>query len=66
MKTLQKYWPAGLGLAAFLLSAAAFGADGAVADKFKWMTFAVFGAIIAVTMYVTYVAARQTHTTSEF
>jgi len=66
MKTLQKYWPAGLGLAAFLLSAAAFGADGAVEDKFKWMTFAVFGAIIAVTMYVTYVAARQTHTTSEF
>ncbi|MBS4096163.1 MAG: cation acetate symporter [Sulfuricella sp.] len=65
-QTLKKYWPAGLGLAAFLLCTAAFGADGAVEDKFKWMTFAVFGAIICVTMYVTYVAARQTHTTSEF
>ncbi|MEW5771307.1 MAG: cation acetate symporter [Pseudomonadota bacterium] len=30
------------------------------------MTFAVFGAIIAVTMYITYWAARQTHSTSEF
>jgi cation/acetate symporter len=38
-----------------------------VADEFKWMTFAVFGAIIALTMYVTYWAAkRQTHSTSEF
>ncbi len=53
---------------AALLSASsvAFAATGAVADEFKWMTFAVFGAIIAVTMYITYWAARQTHTTSEF
>ena len=43
-------------------SQAAAGVD----DKFKWMTFAVFGVIIAVTMYITYWAARHTHTTAEF
>jgi len=52
------------GLAA--ISTLAWAGTGAVADEFKWMTFAVFGAIIAVTMYITYWAARQTHTTSEF
>ena len=48
------------------LSSLAFAGSGAVADEFKWMTFAVFGAIIALTMYITYWAARQTHSTSEF
>jgi cation/acetate symporter len=55
------------GAAALALgSSLAFAGAGAVADEFKWMTFAVFGAIIAMTMYVTYWAARQTHSTSEF
>ncbi|HEY6093473.1 MAG TPA: cation acetate symporter [Gallionellaceae bacterium] len=55
-----------------VLSAAALGvsgsafAAGAVADEWKWLTFAVFGVIIAITMAVTYWAARTTHTTSEF
>jgi cation/acetate symporter len=49
-----------------LVSSLAFAGAGAVADEFKWMTFAVFGGIIALTMYVTYWAARQTHSTSEF
>ena len=48
------------------ISTFALADNGAVADEFKWMTFAVFGAIIALTMYVTYWAARQTHSTSEF
>jgi len=39
---------------------------GAVADQYKWMTFAVFGAIIAVTMAITYWAARSTHSASEY
>ncbi len=57
-----------IGAAAALAAASslAFAGTGAVADEFKWMTFAVFGAIIALTMYVTYWAARQTHSTSEF
>ncbi len=49
-----------------VVSTLAYAGTGAVADEFKWMTFAVFGAIIALTMYITYWAARQTHTTSEF
>ncbi|MDD5240969.1 MAG: cation acetate symporter [Sulfuricella sp.] len=62
-KTLNKI---ALSAAALLASGSVFAANGAVADEFKWMTFAVFGAIIAITMAITYWAAKQTHTTSEF
>ncbi len=61
--------PRKFGLLTALAMAAVCGvalADGAVADKFKWMTFAVFGSIIAVTAYITYWAAKQTRTTTEF
>ena len=47
-------------------SGVTFAASGVVADEFKWLTFAVFGVIIAITMAITYWAARTTHTTSEF
>lgn len=55
-----------LSAAALCASGAAFAGNGAVADEFKWMTFTVFGVIIAITMAITYWAARTTHTTSEF
>ena len=55
-----------MGAAALITSGLAFAGAGAVADEYKPMTFAVFGAIIAITMYITYWAAKQTHTTSEF
>ncbi|MCX7171052.1 MAG: cation acetate symporter [Proteobacteria bacterium] len=48
-----------------LVSLPAF-AQGAVADKWKWLTFLVFGAIISVTMYVTYLAAKRVKTTHDF
>ncbi|HEX5363337.1 MAG TPA: cation acetate symporter, partial [Gallionella sp.] len=51
---------------ALLGCSAAYAAGGAVADEFKWMTFSVFGVIIAITMAITFWAARSTHTTSEF
>ncbi|MDD5247360.1 MAG: cation acetate symporter [Rhodocyclaceae bacterium] len=41
-------------------------AQGAVKDEFKWLTFAVFGAIIAVTMFVTYFAAKRVKTAKDF
>jgi cation/acetate symporter len=63
MKLMLNKWL--LSMAAFSVSNAAFAA-GAVADEFKWMTFSVFGMIIAITMAVTFWAARSTHTTSEF
>ncbi|MFA6061474.1 MAG: sodium/solute symporter [Gallionella sp.] len=53
-------------LAALCSSSAAFAGTGAVADEFKWMTFSVFGVIIAITMAITFWAARSTHSTSEF
>ena len=38
----------------------------AVPEPFRWLTFAVFAAIIGVTMLVTYVAARRVKTPSDF
>ena len=54
------------GAAAFLASGLAFAGEGAVADQWKWLTFAVFGGIIALTMYITWRAAKRVHSTSEF
>ncbi|MFA6921549.1 MAG: cation acetate symporter [Gallionella sp.] len=52
--------------AALCSSSAAIAGSGAVADEFKWMTFTVFGVIIAITMAITFWAARTTHSTTEF
>lgn len=41
-------------------------AQGAVPEKFKWLSFMVFGGIIMLTMYVTYVAAKRVRTASDF
>ena len=38
----------------------------AVSKDYRFLTFAVFGAIIAVTMYVTYMAAKRTKTAADF
>lgn len=40
--------------------------SGAVPDRFKWLAFTVFGAIIALTMYVTYRAAKRVKSTQQF
>lgn len=61
--TLNKYLVA---LAGLSVSGLAFADGGVVADQFKWLTFAVFGMIIAITMAITFWAARSTHSTSEF
>ncbi len=49
-----------------LMSQSALAEGGAVADEFKWLTFLVFGSIIALTMYVTYRAAKQTRSATDF
>ncbi len=41
-------------------------AQGAVADKWRWLTFLVFGAIIGVTMFVTYLAAKRVKSAADF
>jgi cation/acetate symporter len=59
----KTFWAGSIALLLGLLaSQAAFAEGGAVADKFKWLTFLVFGLIIGLTMYV----AKQTHSASDF
>ncbi len=54
----------GMGTATALFSGAALAQ--AVSPKYQWITFAVFAAIIALTMYVTYVAAKRVKTAADF
>ncbi len=41
-------------------------AQGAVADKWRWLTFVVFGVIIGTTMFVTYLAAKRVKNVADF
>jgi cation/acetate symporter len=41
-------------------------AQGAVGPEWRWLTFTVFAAIISVTMYVTYVAAKRVKSAADF
>ncbi|OJX06379.1 MAG: cation acetate symporter [Burkholderiales bacterium 70-64] len=41
-------------------------AQGAVHEEFRWLTFVVFGAIIALTMYVTFLAAKRVKSAADF
>ena len=41
-------------------------AQGAVAAQWRWLTFLVFGVIIAFTMFVTYLAAKRVKSASDF
>ncbi len=54
-------------LMSLILSAStAQAATSAVAEQYKWLTFLVFGLIIAATMFVTYIAARRVKDASQF
>jgi cation/acetate symporter len=53
-------------LAALLVVAPVALAQGAVADQWRWLTFLVFGVIIAITMFVTYVAAKRVKSAADF
>jgi cation/acetate symporter len=55
------------GLAGLLpIAATKAWAQGAVAPEYRWITFTVFAAIIALTMYVTYLAAKRVKSASDF
>jgi cation/acetate symporter len=41
-------------------------AQGAVAPQWRWLTFAVFAAIIGLTMFVTYIASKRVKSASDF
>src|SRR5258706_16234949 len=51
--------------AALLPCAPAFAQAGVVASC-RWLTLTVFAAVIALTMYVTYLAARRVHSAADF
>ena len=56
-------------LAAGIVSLAAASpalAQSAVADKWRWLTFLVFGVIISMTMFVTYLAAKRVKSVADF
>jgi cation/acetate symporter len=66
MKAIPKKW-----LAAVLLAVAALGTRSALAQTevgadYRWITFFVFAVIIAITMFVTYLAAKRVHSASDF
>jgi cation/acetate symporter len=65
MNPKNKIWLALIACVLPFLAQPAF-AQGAVEEKWKWLTFLVFGAIIALTMYVTYLAAKRVKTVSDF
>lgn len=62
----KTFWSSIALLPMLLASQSALAEGGAVADEFKWLTFLVFGSIIMLTMYVTYRAAKQTHSATDF
>lgn len=55
-----------LGLLALLPGLSLAEDAGAVAPQYRFLTFLVFGAIIAMTMYVTFRAAKRVHSASDF
>jgi cation/acetate symporter len=66
MKSISRKWSTiGLLAAAPLLATPAF-AQAGVGENYRWVTFAVFAAVIALTMYVTYLAAKRVRSASDF
>jgi hypothetical protein len=55
----------GLAAVALLVGGPAL-AQGGVSPEYRWLTFTVFAAIIGLTMYVTYVAAKRVKSASDF
>ena len=51
---------------ALLAAASPALAQSAVADKWRWLTFLVFGIIISMTMFVTYLAAKRVKSVADF
>src|SRR5476649_1770901 len=66
MKVISKKWPvAALAAVATLFARSAF-AQAEVGAGYRWLTFLVFAVVIAVTMYVTYLAAKRVRSASDF
>src|ERR1700729_8367 len=66
MKAISKKWPAAALLAVIALGMRSAFAQTQVGADYRWVTFAVFAAIIAITLYVTYLAAKRVRSASDF
>lgn len=66
MNSLRKTLKPGVAGLALTLPATSALAQGAVADKWKWLTFLVFAAIISLTMFITYIAAKRVKSAADF
>ncbi|MFM7274984.1 MAG: cation acetate symporter, partial [Gammaproteobacteria bacterium] len=65
MRGCNRWLIAALALLAPLPAQALF-SGGAVPERYGWLAFAVFAAIIALTMYVTWLAAQRVQSTQQF
>jgi cation/acetate symporter len=66
MMSRSRKWILGLSLAIIPFFSTTAVAQAAGDANYRWITFAVFAAVILVTMYVTYVAAKRVHSASDF
>jgi cation/acetate symporter len=66
MKILSKKWSAAALLAVTALGARAAFAQAEASTDYRWLTLCVFAVIIAITMYVTYLAAKRVRSASDF
>lgn len=55
-----------IGLFALMPTLALAEDTGAVSPQYRFLTFLVFGSIIALTMFVTYLSAKKVHSASDF
>jgi cation/acetate symporter len=63
--TSRKWIASALAILAPMVTAPAF-AQGGVGERYRWLTFVVFAGVIAITMYVTYRAAKRVRSASDF
>ncbi|MBS0376326.1 MAG: cation acetate symporter [Proteobacteria bacterium] len=66
MQLTHKQLAAGSLAAVLSLAAASAHAEASAAGEYRWVTFVVFAAIILLTMYITYVAAKRVKSASDF
>jgi cation/acetate symporter len=66
MTSISRKWSVSALLAVACLTATPVFAQAGVGVGYHWLTFTVFAVVIAVTMYVTYLAAKRVRSASDF
>ena len=66
MKLISKRWSAAALATVAILGARSVFAQAEVGADYRWLTFFVFAVVIAITMFVTYLAAKRVRSASDF